>query len=946
MRLTRILRPTLLVVLAIVCADRPLDAQVVRDLGLCAPVARVVQGSLRGAERIAAVRAALEECRQAGPSTGLAISEAYLDLLENRFAEAAGAMEALRASEAGNRYAERLWCQAMARVDGASALPRCRALAARHPDWAEGHAAVAWLHYNLAQYLEAVSAYEQALALDPRVGAWWNNAGVSWNEQGERARALEMFRQAQRLDPADPLYPRNVGFTLLQMGGRLDEAVTALDAALDLDPGDAYAWELLGDARFEQGRSGSAGDAYDAALAFGRNVLSVHNSRGRVHLRAGAYRSALESFRRAAALGPGDDAPVYNQGLVFKELGLCAEAVPYFEKTVEMDPEWEPARTELARCRSVLLGASQATCSVKRVKDLLGLGELALARQPMEACERSLGPNDADRALVASALAEAMAAGVGGAQNLVRAQLLASEALDKGEAGGALALARTYLDPAPNPARDPIAADWVVRAVRAGICDATIMLHEMWSGGRIASLTGGEVLQMAGEMYGEGCDKAAVVHAWEQTFGAEEHRDSWEAYKLLLNAAADDADVMFWAGVMETDTAGPNFRPMGGTQKLLLAGMVGDRGRAVAKLESLRDDPGSPASLRAHARAALALAAWLGLAGVTPDRELAAREFERALEERGAGITGAIAQTLKLLAETMREERAKRAVVAEARRWVERGVAAGDPGALLLAYNAEPTPERLRAAQDAGAAPLLSLRAVEELRAVAQTRRRQDGERAVATLRRILEAPYYEFWDEAEGRAVATSLMTWASILATGQAPLPGQDEHFLPSAVLGDRALVPPRAEGAVLEFRDARGSWQDAVDHLYFARYVLMAPEAGYWMGALYERGGQDLPRDPSRAFGLYMGAFRDGVPIGERLWVAAEAADLQFSDEDWLWLAEQAYLSVCFPADDVGTAAGPSERCQALDRQIAARLGPVQVEEARMRAEVARMGLPPAD
>lgn len=946
MHLTRILRPTLLVVLAIVWADRPLDAQVVRDLGLCAPVARVAQGSLRGAERIAAGRAALEECRQAGPSTALAISEAYLDLLEDRFAEAARAMEGLLAREPDSRHAERLWCQSMARVDGASALPRCRDLAARHPDWAEGHAAVAWLHYNMAQYPEAVSAYEQALALDPRVAAWWNNAGVSWNEQGERSRALEMFRQAQRLDPADPLYPRNIGFTLLLMGGRLDEAVTALDAALDLDPGDAYAWELLGNARLGQGRSESAGDAYDAALALGRNVLSVHNSRGRVHLRAGAYRSALESFRRAAALGPDDDAPVYNQGLVFKELGLCAEAVPYFERTVEMSPEWEPARTELARCRSVLLGASPATCSVERVKALIGLGELALARQPLEACERSLGPNDADRALVASSLAEAMAGGIGGAQNLVRAQLLASEALDKGEAGGALALARAYLDPTPNPARDPIAADWVVRAVKAGICDATILLHEMWSGGRISSLTGGEVLEMAGEMYGEGCGKAAVIYTWEQTLGAPENRDTWEAYKLLTRAAEEDVDVAFWTGVMETEPQSPNLRPMAGTQKILASSLLDDGGRAIAKLTSLRDDPANPAPLRAHARAALGLASWLGLGDVTPDRALAARELEEAVREGGPGIPGSIAHTLEQLAELLQEERAARAVVAEARRWVERGVAAGDPGALLLAYNADPSPARLQSAREAGAAPLLWGQALEELRAFAQTRRRQDGERALATLRRVVEAPHYEFWGDAERRAVATAHMFWASILATGQAPLPGQHEHFLPAAVLGDRALVPPRAAGAALEFRDARGSWQEAADHLYHAYYVLYASEAGYWMGALYERGGQELPRDPESAFGIYLSVYREGMPIGERLWMAADASGVEFSDEDWLWVAEQAFLSVCFPADDEGPAAAASERCQALGRQVAGRLGPLRADEARMRAEVARMGLPPAD
>lgn len=57
----------------------------------------------------------------------------------------------------------------------------------------------------------------------------------------------------------------------------------------------------------------------------------------------GAYQEAKEAFEAAAALEPNDPRPDYNIGLLFKNRQYNHEALQYFRRSLDRDPQYLPA---------------------------------------------------------------------------------------------------------------------------------------------------------------------------------------------------------------------------------------------------------------------------------------------------------------------------------------------------------------------------------------------------------------------------------------------------------------------------------------------------------------------------------------------------------------------------------------------------------------------------
>ncbi|HVR01492.1 MAG TPA: dynamin family protein, partial [Polyangia bacterium] len=94
--------------------------------------------------------------------------------------------------------------------------------------------------------------------------------------------------------------------------GALEDAVTALGKAVDLDRDGAEAWAVLGDALARLGRTEPARDALRHALALAASAElrgRAHATLGRVHADAGQLGKAVRDFRKALEL-LGDDPEV------------------------------------------------------------------------------------------------------------------------------------------------------------------------------------------------------------------------------------------------------------------------------------------------------------------------------------------------------------------------------------------------------------------------------------------------------------------------------------------------------------------------------------------------------------------------------------------------------------------------------------------------------------
>ncbi|MBX3440090.1 MAG: tetratricopeptide repeat protein, partial [Planctomycetaceae bacterium] len=88
---------------------------------------------------------------------------------------------------------------------------------------------------DCGQVVKAERRLNQAVILDPKLGAAHNNLGLIGFDRRELSPAAQAFSRAMELTPRDPLPEYNLAPTL-ESGGRLDEAIFHFEQAHAADP--------------------------------------------------------------------------------------------------------------------------------------------------------------------------------------------------------------------------------------------------------------------------------------------------------------------------------------------------------------------------------------------------------------------------------------------------------------------------------------------------------------------------------------------------------------------------------------------------------------------------------------------------------------------------------------------------------------------------------------
>jgi tetratricopeptide (TPR) repeat protein len=116
-------------------------------------------------------------------------------------------------------------------------------------------------------YPEALAAYEQAIALDPRNFNAWNGKADALNRAGNFTEALAASDTAIVLLPTSTKGWINRGYILYNLG-RYDDELRAYETAISIEPDNAVAW-------FNKGYSLAGMKRYDEAIAAFDKVKSL-----------------------------------------------------------------------------------------------------------------------------------------------------------------------------------------------------------------------------------------------------------------------------------------------------------------------------------------------------------------------------------------------------------------------------------------------------------------------------------------------------------------------------------------------------------------------------------------------------------------------------------------------------------------------------------------------
>ncbi len=137
--------------------------------------------------------------------------------------------------------------------------------------------------------------------------------------------------------------------------GRTEEALESLDRARRVDPTNAMLLVHAGTVRLMGGDREGARAAFESALASNPAVARAHSSLAVLAAEAGRVDEAVERWRKAVALDPGEHAKLLAMGMHFGRQGRLVEARALLELFVASAPRQRYAR-EIEGVRRLLAG--------------------------------------------------------------------------------------------------------------------------------------------------------------------------------------------------------------------------------------------------------------------------------------------------------------------------------------------------------------------------------------------------------------------------------------------------------------------------------------------------------------------------------------------------------------------------------------------------------------
>ncbi len=196
---------------------------------------------------------------------------------------------------------------------------------------------------------------------------------IGAHQQGQLDQAASLYEQALQQQPENTTALQLLG-ALRGQQGRNTEAIRLTEAALKQQPSDFGTLVNYASVLMAMGRYEDALDKLDRALAVKPDFFEAHYNRGVTLAHLKRFAEAVTSYDKALALRPNSPECFYNRGISLASLGWLQDALASYDKALALHPKFAPALDN-------------------RGNALRGLGRL---EQALESYDRALAlaPND------------------------------------------------------------------------------------------------------------------------------------------------------------------------------------------------------------------------------------------------------------------------------------------------------------------------------------------------------------------------------------------------------------------------------------------------------------------------------------------------------------------------------------------------------------------------
>jgi len=189
---------------------------------------------------------------------------------------------------------------------------------------------------------------EQALELDPHNGTAIALQAIMAVVQNDQDQALDLARQAARLDPQSPI-PQVALSYVYQAEFALEKALAASQQAVDLDPANALAWARLAELWLSLGELDRALKAAQEAVVHNPGLARTQTVLGFAYLTRMEIRRARSAFSKAIDRDQTDPLPRLGLGLAKIRESALAEGLQEIEIAASLDPNNALIRSYLGK---------------------------------------------------------------------------------------------------------------------------------------------------------------------------------------------------------------------------------------------------------------------------------------------------------------------------------------------------------------------------------------------------------------------------------------------------------------------------------------------------------------------------------------------------------------------------------------------------------------------
>jgi arylsulfatase A-like enzyme/Flp pilus assembly protein TadD len=232
------------------------------------------------------------------------------------------------------------------------ALARARTLVAQHPDMRLALLQLAHLERESGNVKAGIAALRHLLRVHPADTEAASLLGAYLTAANRTPEAIAVLQPYAAPPDADVQVLTALSLAYAK-AGRFPDATQTLDRARRNDPSNAMLLVTGGTIELMAGRRPQARAAFESALGINEKLARAHSSLGAMDAEEGRHENALQHWRQAVALDPGEYEKLLVTGVSLARNGHSAAARPYLKLFADAAPSNRYA-ADIARARDWL----------------------------------------------------------------------------------------------------------------------------------------------------------------------------------------------------------------------------------------------------------------------------------------------------------------------------------------------------------------------------------------------------------------------------------------------------------------------------------------------------------------------------------------------------------------------------------------------------------------